>query len=310
MRTKEFQKFLSKVATLTPNQEKELKSVIKKQSSVKIVENAFNTLGSCPHCKSIELYKWGINAGIQRYKCKSCNKTFNGLTNTPLARLRKKEKWNQFSKDLVLSKSISSCAKDNNIANSTSFRWRHRFLQTISDIKSKHLHGIVEVDETFFLESSKGDHHLERKARKRGSKATKRGLSSQQIPVLISRDRNGNMSDFVLENANEKALIKALLPILDKDILLCSDGNNIYKAFAKHFNFEHKPVNISAGKHTNGTYHIQNVNSYDSRMKTWFKRFHGIATKYLKNYLGWIRMLDMNKNITAENVLKMAMLRI
>ena len=45
-------------------------------------------------------------------------------------------------------------------------------------------------------------------------------------------------------------------------------------------------------------------------MKTWFKRFHGVATKYLKNYLGWIRMLDINKDLSSQNVLKMATLRI
>ena len=118
------------------------------------------------------------------------------------------------------------------------------------------------------------------------------------------------MSDAILKSANEKALIKSLLPILDKDVLLCTDGNNIYKAFAKHFHFEHKSINVSAGEHVSGAYHIQNVNSYDSRMKTWFKRFHGVATKYLKNYLGWIRMLDMNKDLSSQKVIRLAALRI
>ncbi len=310
MQTKEFQIFLSKINTLTSIQENQVKSLIKKRCDIHTVETLFTEIDFCPHCKSEDFYKWGINARIQRCKCKSCNKTFNALTNTPLARLRQKEHWNEFSKDLILGQTVSFCAKHNHISNTTSFRWRHRFLKTISDIKSKHLHGIVEADETFFLQSSKGNHHLKRKARKRGSGATKRGLSTQQIPVLISRDRNGNMSDAILKSANEKALIKSLLPILDNDVLLCTDGNNIYKAFAKHFNFIHKSINISAGEHTKGAYHIQNVNSYDSQMKTWFKRFHGVSTKYLKNYLGWIRMLDMNKNLTSTQLLRMATLRI
>jgi hypothetical protein len=39
-------------------------------------------------------------------------------------------------------------------------------------------------------------------------------------------------------------------------------------------------------------YHIQNVNSYDSRLKNWMIRFNCVATKYLENYLGWRRELE------------------
>jgi len=43
-------------------------------------------------------------------------------------------------------------------------------------------------------------------------------------------------------------------------------------------------------------FHIQNVNAYHSRFKTWIRRFNGVATKYLPNYLGWYRWLDGNVN--------------
>lgn len=39
-------------------------------------------------------------------------------------------------------------------------------------------------------------------------------------------------------------------------------------------------------------YHIQNVNAYDSRLKQWMQRFHGVATRYLENYLGWRRLIE------------------
>jgi len=41
-----------------------------------------------------------------------------------------------------------------------------------------------------------------------------------------------------------------------------------------------------------GVCHIQNVNAYDSRLKNWIRRFHGVAAKYLDSYLGWFRTLD------------------
>jgi hypothetical protein len=35
-----------------------------------------------------------------------------------------------------------------------------------------------------------------------------------------------------------------------------------------------------------------NVNAYHSRLKEWLRRFHGVATKNLPNYLGWCRTLE------------------
>lgn len=42
---------------------------------------------------------------------------------------------------------------------------------------------------------------------------------------------------------------------------------------------------------TKGLYHIQNVNSYHSRLQGWIQRFNGVATKYLDNYLTWFQVL-------------------
>ncbi len=72
----------------------------------------------------------------------------------------------------------------------TAFRWRHRFLSLPKEQQANHLAGIAEVDETYFLESQKGrKQSLGRAPRKRGGKASKRGLSDEQTAVLICRDR-------------------------------------------------------------------------------------------------------------------------
>ena len=56
-----------------------------------------------------------------------------------------------------------------------------------------------------------------------------------------------------------------------------------------------------------GAFHIQNVNAYDSRLKEWMIRFHGVATKYLHNYLGWRRLLERyQEGVTAELCLREA----
>ena len=74
----------------------------------------------------------------------------------------------------------------------TSFRWRHRFLAWGKNDRPKHLHGITEADETYFLESEKGARKLSRLARKRGGSATKRGISKEQVCVLVARPDRPN----------------------------------------------------------------------------------------------------------------------
>jgi hypothetical protein len=47
----------------------------------------------CPHSAGREIVGWGRSDGLLRFRCKSCGRTFNALTRTPMAHLRKKEKW-------------------------------------------------------------------------------------------------------------------------------------------------------------------------------------------------------------------------
>src|SRR3954467_5208423 len=48
---------------------------------------------SCPRCDGKSIYRHGMANGLHRYRCQTCGRTFNGLTGTPLARLRLKSKW-------------------------------------------------------------------------------------------------------------------------------------------------------------------------------------------------------------------------
>lgn len=48
----------------------------------------------------------------------------------------------------------------------------------------------------------------------------------------------------------------------------------------------HRPVNLAQGvRVVAGVYPVQNVNAFDRRLKEWMRRFHGVATRHLPNYL-------------------------
>ena len=114
------------------------------------------------------------------------------------------------------------------MAVSTAFRWRHRFLAAARG-GSGVLKGIVEADETYMLESRKGTRKLGRKARRRGGKAKKRGLSREQVPVLMAVDRGGTTFSAVLPRPVDAMVLTAALdPVVARDALLVSDGGASY----------------------------------------------------------------------------------
>ena len=118
------------------------------------------------------------------------------------------------------------------------------------------------------------------------------------MPVLIVRDRSGITSEAILPGVTADALAEVLTPLLDSDAILCSDGHRSYQAFSRASGISHRPVNLSAGKRViDKAFHVQNVNAYDSRLKGWMVRFHGVATKYLDHYLGWQRWLDSHTKV-------------
>src|SRR5450830_970954 len=62
--------------------------------------------------------------------------------------------------------------------------------------------------------------------------------------------------------------------------------------------------NLHAGLRKRGAVHVQNVNAYHSRLRGWLSIFHGVATRYLSNYLGWRWILDARRILSAETLLK------
>jgi transposase-like protein len=261
-------------------------------ASITDLETRFAAGPRCPHCQSGQIAKWGWANGLKRYRCKACKATFNALTGTPLAQLHKRGLWSGHAQALVDGIALRKVAARLGIHLTTAFRWRHRFLQAPKALKPKVLDGTVEADETYFLYSEKGSRKLTRPPRKRGGKASKRGLSDEQVPVLIARDRNNATVDEILADRSAQSIAAALEPVIAKTAVLVSDGAQAYRAFASRASLAHVALNLSAGERVWGIYHIQNVNNYDSRLKGWMRRFNGVATKYLDSYLGWHRAND------------------
>lgn len=87
---------------------------------------------SCPFCSSETLVKNGRSSGRQRYLCRSCRKTFIGTSgrgtyyshyDLPV--------WKEYINCMANSLSIRRSAEVCGIALYTSFKWRHKILETM-----------------------------------------------------------------------------------------------------------------------------------------------------------------------------------
>lgn len=297
-----FEGFLGLLKFLSPRQLEKVRARIVRMSTrgraADIIEDAAREYLACPECRGTRLYRHGKANGFQRYRCKACNRTFNALSGTPLAHLRLKTCWLDFL-DCMFdpATTVRGAADSVGVHRNTSFRWRHRFLTISKTDRPNRLHGIAEADEIYLLESEKGSRNLTRPARHRGGAATKRGISDEQVCVLVARDRSGQTLDFVTGRGPvTKAQLKRCLPaVLDNDVLLVSDSNAAYRYFAQEEHITHRAVNLRAGVRVDGAIHVQNVNAYHSRFRGWLRHFNGVATHYLPNYLGWRWAIDAKR---------------
>ena len=320
MERKEFQAWLSAVDTLSEAQKAEAVEILAGrpvgEASVAAIELGVDEDRRCPHCGTPGAVANGKARGMQRYLCRTCKRTFGALTGTRLSGLHRKEVWLTFGECLADGDTVKASAERCGVAVSTAFRWRHRFLEVIKSSAGT-LRGIVEADETFVLASRKGDWtwkrakegqsaQPDREARKRGGKATKRGLSDEQVPILVAADRSGATVSTVLPAVTADAIHAVLAPVLDKDALLVTDGCTSYPPCAAALGVSHEVLNQSAGERTRGELHIQTVNNRHSRLENFLRIRRGIATRYLDSYLRWFHLIVLHPDPTPRYCLAAA----
>lgn len=244
----------------------------------------------CPHCQTLKVVKFGKRRGIQWYRCKTCGKTFSSTTGSFLSCTKKDfHTWKTFVKCMIDGHSVRKSAAICKINRNTAFVWRHKILDALTQYQNsqRRMRGIVEADDTYFGLSFKGDEPLNRKARKRGSQTTKRGISKEKVCVSCAVDRNGHTYSKVsaLGRPTAKALKKVFRNRFSKKAIVITDGDKAYVRFAARSKFDH--IRIPNGLTSIDVYHVQNINAYHSRLKHFIASFRGVSTKYLNNYLVW-----------------------
>lgn len=257
-----------------------------------------NKIGSCPHCGSKKYRKHGVDKGSQRYYCNGCKRTFTEYTGTWISGLHKKELVIPYLKHVEKEDSLDKIKEGLKINKKTALDWRHKVLTALKLTDQGDFTGITESDETFFLISEKGKQQNERPPRKRGGTATKKGISDEQVAVLVTADRKSelDMTLATLGRIKKIDIDSAIGERVSGETILCSDSHVSYKGFAIDKELEHHALRANLKEYARGRYHIQHVNSIDNKLKKWIEnQFWGVSTKYLQKYLNWFKTKERLK---------------
>ncbi|NBC84077.1 MAG: IS1595 family transposase [Bacteroidetes bacterium] len=262
-------------------------------------EHLDNKIGCCPRCSGKKYRKHGKDKGSQRYYCNSCKKTFTEYTGTWLAGIHKKELITDYLKLMEQELSLDKIKDELEINKKTAFDWRHKILSGLENIDQGGFKGITESDDTFFLHSSKGSKLYDRKPRKRGGSAKKKGISNEQVAVIVTADRDTelDLSVVTFGRIKKSDITQAIGQRVSDDTILCSDSHVSYKGFAIDNDMEHHAIRADLKQYVKQKiYHVQHVNSIDSRLKKWLEyQFGGVSTKYLQKYLNWFKTKERLK---------------
>ena len=301
-----FTQLLESIQRLTPEQKQCIKELLEpnnhspdqSKSLFERIEENFCSHPHCPYCESKDVRKWGKQVNKQRFQCKKCKKTFTSLTKTELSGVHYIDVLDQYLECMLAGMSLRKAAHHCSISLDTSFHIRHRLMSLLANNKSEHLEGIVEIDETFFRLSHKGERGI-KKPRKRGGSSVykKKGIKHprvKQVPVLVACDRQGNLTDAVLTRVSSDDLYHHLSGRIKPETPLCADAHLAHEHVSKRLKVVLKEI-VSSSKIAvlDGVFHIQHVNGYHSTLKRWINcTLCGVATKNLTKYLGWRRILS------------------
>lgn len=255
----------------------------------------------CPHCKSTHFVKNGKVQGRQRFICMDCRKTFAQTNNTILYGVKKDlSVWKKYIHCMIEKYSLRKTAQICGISLPTAFAWRHKILDALQQMQDNiKLDGIVEADETFMPISYKGHHKdfdFPRLAKKRGTANTKRGLSKELVCIPCAVNLNGKSVAKIanLGKPNVKTLNSVIFGKVEKESVFVTDSLRSYLKLSNEMNLNH--IRIPRNKHYNGSFNIQVVNNYHSRLKSMLVyNFKGVSTKYLNNYLVYHNFVNFAK---------------
>lgn len=171
------------------------------------------------------------------------------------------------------------------VTKDTALRWRHRLLATLGAADVSPLGPTVALDETWFPLSEKGRRNLGRPARRR---AAWHRVDMVPIWVSLARDDTGRTAGTVIGARRPTAA--DLVVALDGRL---TAGATVVSTIGPYGAPGLLAVRLALGyrRERSSSPRIAAIRDHRLALRRWLRRFRGVATRYLGNYVTWHRFL-------------------
>lgn len=263
-----------------------------------------HTQTNCVYCGSDSLYKRGKKLGNQQFQCRDCKKYFSNSTGSSLHGIKKLDKFQQYLQCFLRGYSLDKICEELGISKQTSFDWRHKLLSSLKDKEPSQLGSIVECDEMEIAINEKGSQTLKRDGRKRGSdfkRNDKKKITTVQVVTAIDREGNKIGKTVKSKRITGAQLKKTIGKKLPKECTLITDEHPSYKKLVKiQKGIKLKQINskVRVDK-KDRSINIQRVNQHHSEFRRFLRRFNGVSSKYLENYVQWCNYMKYEESANA-----------
>ena len=258
----------------------------------------------CPHCRSVRVQRWGTFSGRQRYRCGKCRRSFSDLTLTPLAYSKRPELWRRFAGCMLESLSVRASARRLGIDKDTAWRWRHAILSCHDGLVGNRFHGVVETLERSLALNRKGQRQLAEPRRRAPGRRRHGSIDSARVWILFGRDRGDGLGAVVVPGHRPGRLAyEALLEPARAIQTLVSPFGAFSPAgtfaISRGIDYVRLPGEGRA-QQLASHFHLENVLRFERDFRGWLRRFRGVGTIYLPNYLTWHRVLNSLERPSAR----------
>ena len=269
-----------------------------------------SALPECPHCNGVNVVRNGHKREKQAYLCRCCKKSFVETTKTGFFNSHCGEAvWKQVIRDTVNGVSIDRTAENLNLHHETIFNMRHKILYCIEQEELRNptqLEGVCEADETYVLESYKGQKlpsDFWRGARKHGAVAVKPGIPNEYICICAGVERDGGVISIAVNRAtaSKEDINRVFEERVSNNTVILSDGAKGYGILEE--TGKCTVLNVKDGE--DSFININTVNGYHSFIKERNREARGFATKFLNRYNSLFSKVYRSTQAVVDDIFKL-----
>ena len=262
----------------------------------------------CPRCGSAEVTRKGHSAdGRQRWRCKSCGRTFSARTGSVVAMSKlPASTWADYAEGTLAGESPGELARRCGVCPGTSWLVRMRLFEVMGAALQPFRGGPTvscQVDGTYLSESLAGNRErsrtgMPRRPHRNGRAVRARGISREKVCVVCAANDLGDEFAAVCGRGRptDAELRASLAGVVDGSWVSTDDHSAYARVLPALGVSEHVATASRAAR--NGELGL--VNAMHQRLRIFLEPFHGVSTRWLGRYLDCFRWLEQARHSDAD----------